>query len=391
MSVSRQILSLYCLILVLIVPCQGAESQAEFDEPERIVVVGDIHGNYEGMRTLLYEAKLINKRGNWIAGKTHLVQLGDLPDRGTETRKVIKFLRKLEKQAKRKRGRVHILVGNHDAMNVYGDLRYVTHEEYSEFAGRDSEKRLLELYDDEVSWMKENLPEDKWPSFDEKHRENWLKHRPPGFVEHRWNWLPGGEIGDWVASRNAVVRIGRFLFVHGGIGPAYSSSDVSTINRLVREALQNKVPVEESILRNQEGPLWYRGQATGEGVEEETNLDTLLESFSAQHLVIGHTVTGGVILPRFEGKVILADTGITTHYGGHLACLVIEGSKPYALHNGVKIEIPLGGDSSALLTYLYQVAEFEPENSHLRKRIRDLEIPKESSSGQETASIEEGA
>jgi hypothetical protein len=36
----------------------------------------------------------------------------------------------LERQAKKAGGAVHALIGNHEAMNVYGDLRYVTTEEF---------------------------------------------------------------------------------------------------------------------------------------------------------------------------------------------------------------------------------------------------------------------
>lgn len=375
MRFCKLVFPIWCFYCLGLASSHGAEAQAIFDEPERIVVLGDIHGDYEGMRAILLKANIINRRGNWIGGKTHLVQLGDLPDRGNETQKVIKFLRKLEKQAKRKRGRVHILIGNHDAMNVYGDLRYVTQEEFSEFAGRNSIKRLQRLYETDIKWIQENIPEEEWPVFDDQHRIDWFKSRPPGFVEHRWAWLPGGEIGDWVASRNAVIRIGKYLFVHGGIGPTYSASDITSMNRLARAALKDVANVEQSILRDQDGPLWYRGQATGEGEAESANLEAVLNQFGANHMIVGHTVTSGVILPRFGGKVILADVGMSSYYGSNRACLVIEGGKLHALHKGGRVEIPVNGDSSGLLEYLKKVSEMEPGNIHIRNRIRELEFP----------------
>ena len=54
---------------------------------ERIVAIGDIHGDYTNYITTLRAAGLINKREKWAGGKTHLVQTGDLPDRGPDSRR----------------------------------------------------------------------------------------------------------------------------------------------------------------------------------------------------------------------------------------------------------------------------------------------------------------
>ena len=71
----------------------------------------------------------------WSGGATHLVQLGDVPDRAPDTRKILDLLMRLEPQARRAGGYVHALIGNHEAMNVYGDLRYVSE---GEIAARDA-------------------------------------------------------------------------------------------------------------------------------------------------------------------------------------------------------------------------------------------------------------
>ena len=345
-----------------------------FGEVERIIVVGDVHGDFERFKSVLESAEVINSKGRWIAGKAHLVQLGDLPDRGPDTLEVIKFLQKLEKEARRKRGRVHVLIGNHDAMNVYGDLRYVDEGEFSAFANRQSQRRLEDVYEDEVQWIKDNNPEEVWPEFDEAFKEAWFAKRPAGYVEHRMSWLPGGEIGDWVISRNAVLKIGDSLFVHGGIGPAYADWSIDQINEAVRSSFDNLNDLNSSILRQEEGPLWYRGLALHDEVIESEHLEKLLLNFGVRRIIVGHTVTNGVILPRFGGKVVVADVGLSSYYGDHFACLVIEKDALYAIHRGVKVALPASEDEG-LDEYYDRIAALEPENSAVLDRIANLRAP----------------
>ena len=75
-------------------------AEDQWQDVERIVAVGDIHGDYDNFLKVLQGADIVNRRGNWIAGETHLVQLGDVPDRGPDTSNVIALLKKLEKQAR---------------------------------------------------------------------------------------------------------------------------------------------------------------------------------------------------------------------------------------------------------------------------------------------------
>ena len=76
---------------------------------------------------LLQIAKLVDDESNWIGGTCHLVQLGDILDRGDSERSCIDLLFKLRKQAEEAGGKVHVLLGNHEVMNVALDFRYVTH------------------------------------------------------------------------------------------------------------------------------------------------------------------------------------------------------------------------------------------------------------------------
>ena len=91
----------------------------------RLVAIGDAHGDFQQFVDLLKSANLLDRRNRWSGEDAILVQLGDLPDRGPDTRKIMDLLIKLEKAAARKGGQVVTLIGNHDAMNMYNDLRYV--------------------------------------------------------------------------------------------------------------------------------------------------------------------------------------------------------------------------------------------------------------------------
>jgi len=134
----------FVLIMFLLAPDLASAKAKKIDDyhwtgVERVVAIGDFHGDYDQYFKVMQSAGLINKSGKWIAGKTHFVQTGDLTDRGDHSRKIIDHLVKLAKQAKKKGGYVHLLIGNHEAMNVVGDLRYVTAGEFKAFEGRNAQ------------------------------------------------------------------------------------------------------------------------------------------------------------------------------------------------------------------------------------------------------------
>src|SRR5882724_3020853 len=116
---------------------QSGQTQTSWDHVARVVVFGDLHGQYDKFHDMLKQAGLIDGRDAWSGGATHFVQIGDVPDRAPDTRKILDLLIKLEPQARRAGGYVHALIGNHEAMNMEGDLRYTTPGEFAAFADRD--------------------------------------------------------------------------------------------------------------------------------------------------------------------------------------------------------------------------------------------------------------
>ena len=97
-----------------------------------------MHGAYEGFLSILRFTGLADEHGHWAGGKAHLVQTGDVLDRGKDAPKVLDLLMRLEGEARKAGGRVHALLGNHEVMNMLGDLRYVNAEEYEAFRTSES-------------------------------------------------------------------------------------------------------------------------------------------------------------------------------------------------------------------------------------------------------------
>lgn len=83
---------------------------------ERIVAVGDIHGNVQGFQAILRAADLLDGEGRWAGGDVTLVQTGDFVDRGPGVRAVMDLLMRLETEAAQAGGRVVVLLGNHEVM-----------------------------------------------------------------------------------------------------------------------------------------------------------------------------------------------------------------------------------------------------------------------------------
>lgn len=335
------------VVPLLLYPFQAARAAEDvFTGVERVVVVGDIHGDYEHLVKVLRFAGLIDDNTDWTGGKTHLVQTGDAVDRGPEPRKAIDLLMKLEGQARKAGGYVHALIGNHEAMNVYGDLRYVSAGGFAAFAEEGSNKR----------------------------RPPAEAGKPAGYAEYHRQFGPDGKYGKWIRGHNAVIRIDDTVFMHGGIGPKYARYSIRDINDQVRGELTDFSRLQGGMVMDSEGPLWYRGMAQGDEQALGSHVAAVLKRLKAERVVIGHTFCDGAVTPRFGGKVIQIDVGLARLYDTliRLACLVIDKGTPYALHEGTRVELPTDNGKD-MLRYLKQASALDPPPSSLQKRISLLE------------------
>jgi hypothetical protein len=316
--------------------------------PARIVAVGDIHGDNDAWLAVARAAGLIDSKGRWAGGQTVLVQLGDVVDRGPDSLKVIHHLMKLQREAPRAGGRVIVLVGNHEAMNMTGDLRYVHPGEYKAFADRDSGARRERIYDanrEKIEAAYRARDPNMTPA---AIRDAWMKATPLGMLEHQAAWLPDGEIGKWMIGNPAMVKLGDTLFVHGGLSEVYTPLSIEQINRRVADALKTKDARQTAIINDPVGPLWYRGLIARGAGDEATRapippgktaaldingeIEVVLQAYGVKRIVVGHTPSLTGIIATDNGKLWRADSAISRAYGGTPAYLEIVGDKVTA-HN----------------------------------------------------------
>jgi hypothetical protein len=335
-------------LLVLLAALVSAPASAAPQQPQRIIAVGDLHGDYQAWLTIARAAGLIDGRNRWSGGNTILVQLGDVTDRGADSLKIIRNLQQLQKDAPRKGGRVVVILGNHEAMNLLGDNRYTTPGEYAAFVDGESAARRDRIYEANRAQLEAAYRAQDPKVTPEQVRAKWIAEHPLGWVEHRLAWSPTGELGQWAARNPAVLKIGSTLFAHGGLSTEYSKFPLDDINRRVAAAMAAADDSPNSILNDPLGPLWYRGlvgrdpdaevrrpptAAGGPRPTIDQELTAVLAAYGAQRLVIGHTpLLSGIALVG-GGRLARIDTGISRFYGGPLTWLEIIGDQmiPHAV------------------------------------------------------------
>lgn len=282
------------IAMLLVFTVSSSATECIFKDVERVVAVGDVHGDFEQFVKVLRAAKVIDDKNQWTGGKTHLVQTGDVLDRGPESKKAMDLLMELEEQAPKSGGRVHALIGNHEAMVMLGDYRYLHPGEVKALGGSTEFKKAM---------------------------------------------APDGKYGKWISGHNAVVRIDSIIFVHGGIAPKYARTTLKELNDKIRKQLNERDQGMSGPVWDPAGPLWFRGYAMSTEQDFDGIIDPVLKTKKAKHVVVGHTVMKGGIRVRGGGKAIMIDVGMSSHYGGPAACLLIEKGKFFAVRPERKKEL----------------------------------------------------
>ena len=369
------------LLAAVAIPLLAATTQDDWQDVSRIVAIGDIHGDYDNYIAVLKNAGVVNRWGKWAAGQTHLVQVGDIPDRGPDTLKIVRHLQKLEKQAAKAGGRLHLLIGNHEYMNIVGDLRYVHPGEYAAFETRNSKQirdnyyaySVKTLQQQRATQLADSRDAGNLPIVDDDFKKAWYAEHPLGFVEHRLAWQKGGELFEWVATHNAIIRINDVLFLHGGLSANLLPLSITDINTRLRAEL-NREPFEGDPLGSADhGPLWYRGLAMGDEATERPALDAVLNHYGARMIVLGHTPDLNIITPRFDGQVVIIDTGLSAYYGGHRASLEIDDGRVTGLHGKQAVLLPTQPEE--MIPYFETLADQMPDNQRLLAHLEMLTNP----------------
>lgn len=252
-------------------------------QPKKMFIISDVEGEFDAFRDLLLANKIINNKYEWIFGKGHLVLCGDLFDRGKDVPATLWLLYKLENDARKKGGYVHTILGNHDIMNMAGDLRYL--------------------------------------------EKKYLKSAEAMGVSYMDLYTENTELGRWLRSKNLVEKIGENLCLHGGISVeiAKLGLDVGQLNKLARSYYGwkdlKKTVSDDTILKIYSGTVglfWYRGYFV-EPLIEENAVDDILRQFKANRIIVGHTIVKSNISFYYHGKVLGVD--VNQHKGDHQAVL----------------------------------------------------------------------
>jgi len=351
----------FALALMWISPAVQA-APYRYQTTEKVVVVGDSHGAFDSYSALLAEAGLIDEQLQWSGGKARLVSLGDFLDRGADSRKIMDLLMRLQKEAGKSGGKVHVLLGNHELMNLTGDLRNVSEQEFLSYQDlEDPEERLA---------VREHF--DLYP---EEHRDSSFDQLyPPGFFGHRKAFSRDGKYGRWLRTLPFVIVINDQAFTHGGLPRLVAEQGLEGTNRSMADSIAqydelwavvskdiglvlpatfrqrprlsaaSTLPEAEKFrqlywkpLFSPEGPLWAREDSMCLPVTVEDTLDASLAVLGARQLVVGHTVTFNKrVSSRMDGKVIMIDTGMlnSVYTGGIASALVVENGKSSAFYLG---------------------------------------------------------
>ncbi|MFT4663593.1 MAG: hypothetical protein ACI8YQ_000095 [Polaribacter sp.] len=228
---------------------------SDIPEPSRLFAISDIEGNFNAFSKTLMGNGVIDHSFNWSYGDGHLVLVGDFFDRGLNVTACLWLIYQLENQAEEAGGMVHFVLGNHEEMNLSGDFRYVRNK-YMEVAKK-MKCDYADLFSDQT------------------------------------------ELGQWLRSKNMMVKIGKTLYVHGGLSPQMASANINIdrINKICRAHIGKKADILQekggnvSMVFAKSGPFWYRGffnDLTSDVVRR------ILTQFGATRVVVGHTIVDDI-------------------------------------------------------------------------------------------------
>ena len=251
----------------------------EFPALDSLFVMGDPHGEFNQLARTLRAAGLIGETLEWTGGHRQLVFAGDLTDRGPDVTRLLWFVYRLEREAARAGGRVHVVLGNHEIMDMTGDLRYL----------HPREAALAEAYGvsyDRMVHVRESL------------------------------------LGRWLASKPAAIRIGGVLIAHGGVTTDFAAVSLRRLDAMLANFLTPaflyrdaatatthadsvRLQARDDFFWHPHSLFWYRDYVQSDSVGAQ--LDSVLHAFRADLMVVGHTPLPQ-IEARYGGRLIATNT-----------------------------------------------------------------------------------
>jgi hypothetical protein len=354
MRKTKTILILAVFVIASLAHLYAADIQCVWTGIEKIVAVGDIHGDYKAFIKILKGTGLIDNKLNWTGGKTHLVQIGDVLDRGEYAKEIFDLSMRLEKEAEEAGGKIHMLIGNHEELNITGLIfnreEFNTRQFVSFLPDGYREKQVKKFRKTlgnnptKKKGLDASLDSDLMPFWENMFNEVKTQGRHPArraYIEN-FNKI----YGKWILKHNAVIKINNIILVHGGISERFSKWGLKKINNRLRVELEDlrraamnftrpQIPeYQRQIVYEPNGPYWYRGFYTMDEDDNKENVDRILKNLEAEYMVIAHTpkvIETKEDMQLFQGRIWIIDTGISeiyrTYMRGRLSALIINKGK----------------------------------------------------------------
>ncbi|MCP4270553.1 MAG: hypothetical protein GY781_01115, partial [Gammaproteobacteria bacterium] len=241
-----------------------------FKTSEPIYVLGDILGAYDEVINTLVNLQLLNKKGQWIGGNTHVVSLGDFVRQDRTTKKVLELFKQLQEKAQTAGGQFHLLLGDEE-------LQYITNN----LEGDDGQ-----FTTDQDQWLM-NLP--------------------------------------------FVIQINAQVFAHRGLSKDLSQQTLTELNQvltagiiqhynkgssIITQSLPTKTTsiseqsVDELLLTH-DNPALYQGNKICHPYFEADNLANILQNWSANRLWVAHSTTKKhQLFSRFNQMLMIVDSSM---------------------------------------------------------------------------------
>jgi len=306
-----------CPILPTIVPAAN-----------RIIAIGDVHGDMKLIIDSLEISNIIkrtdDKRNSiavnldgktyyyeWIGRDSVVVQVGDQNDScrskngscdhvinyTADDIKILNFYSNLNILAKKDRGAVYSLIGNHEIMNVEGNFSYTSNANIEIF------KNYMDPYTG-------------------KKFSNASEARTHAFKQ-------GNEYANLMGcTRQSVLIIGDFMFIHAGVEKEFLQNfrgrqNLHKLNKLVRNWLLNTLSnvdknnhdMSKLLDEATYSPFWTRIMGNlpphlpYESKECQEYLAPVLNSYKIKGLVVGHTPQETGVNSTCGDKLFRVDVG----------------------------------------------------------------------------------
>ncbi|CUG90543.1 serine-threonine protein phosphatase, putative [Bodo saltans] len=272
-----------------------------YHPPPRLLAIGDLHGDITNAKEILKFAQIVDCEGKWIAGHDTVIQVGDVVDRGPHGHEIIDYFTTLKEDARQSGGEFIQLLGNHELMNMQGNMKFANAQTVTAFGGMESLKQAF----DPIT----------------------------------------GAYGTYLTKTcDAAVLRNRTLFVHAGVLPQYAHLGVAELNRQVRNAILAK-NISDPILLD-DGPLWTRQIIYPAQKGNCSNLYEslkILSEYETKHgrkpvdrMVIGHTIMQDGAIHQFcDGKLIAIDIAISQYMASGGRQGILELRYDFATHTDI--------------------------------------------------------